>query len=75
VFLQHRPGLPLTPPSEDHRRLDYPTVEPGVYLWRSPLGYQYLRDATGTLDVTPDPQRARLARKFTAHFSYPDTEP
>jgi hypothetical protein len=33
------------------------TVEPGVYLWRSPLGYQFLRDHTGTLDVTPDPER------------------
>ena len=31
----------------------YLTVEPGVYLWRSPLGYQFLRDHTGTLDVTP----------------------
>ena len=33
------------------------TVEPGVYLWRSPLGYQFLRDHTGTLDVTPDEER------------------
>ena len=33
----------------------YLTVEPGVYLWRSPLGYQFLRDHTGTLDVTPEP--------------------
>ena len=44
----------------------YVTVEPGVYLWRSPLGYQFLRDHTGTLDVTPDPERLRLARSFTA---------
>jgi hypothetical protein len=34
-------------------------VEPGVHLWRSPHGYHYLRDATGTRDVTPDPGRAR----------------
>jgi hypothetical protein len=36
-------------------------VEPGVHLWRSPHGYHYLRDATGTRDVTPDPHAARQA--------------
>ena len=41
----------------------YLTVEPGIYLWRSPLGYQFLRDHTGTLDVTPDHERRRLARE------------
>ena len=46
----------------------YVTVEPGVYLWRSPLGYQYLRDHTGTLDVTPDADRRRYARELVAHF-------
>ena len=49
----------------------YVTVEPGVYLWRSPLGYQFLKDHTGTLDVTPDPERARLAHEFQAHFGEP----
>jgi hypothetical protein len=49
----------------------YITVEPGVYLWRSPLRYQFLKDPTGTLDVTPDPERARLAREFRAHFGEP----
>ena len=54
----------------------YVTVEPGVYLWRSPLGYQFLRDHTGTLDVTPDPERRRLARTFTTHFgSTTSTDP
>jgi hypothetical protein len=53
----------------------YATVEPGVYLWRSPLGYQLVKDATGTLDVTPTPERQRLATSFTAHFGRPDTEP
>jgi hypothetical protein len=53
----------------------YATVEPGVYLWRSPLGYQFLRDHTGTLDTTPDPERLRLARTFTTHFGPADTEP
>ncbi len=47
------------------------TVEPGVYLWRSPLGYQFLRDHTGTLDVTPDDERRELARTFTDHFGEP----
>ncbi len=28
--------------------------EDGRYLWTSPHGYQYLRDHTGTLDVTGD---------------------
>jgi len=46
----------------------YITVEPGVYLWRSPLGYQFLKDHTGTLDVTPDDERRALARPFHAHF-------
>jgi hypothetical protein len=27
--------------------------EPGVYLWTSPHGYVFLRDHTGTVDVTP----------------------
>jgi hypothetical protein len=53
----------------------YVTVEPGTYLWRSPLGYQFLRDHTGTLDVTPDDQRRRLAHRFVAHFEPPDPEP
>ena len=52
----------------------YLTVEPGVYLWRSPLGYQFLKDPTGTLDVTPDEERAQLAREFRAHFG-PTAEP
>jgi hypothetical protein len=35
----------------------YTTLHPGTYLWRSPHGYQYLRDPTGTADVTPGPDR------------------
>ena len=46
----------------------YVTIEPGVYLWRSPLGYQYLRDHTGTIDVTPDTDRTRYAHELIAHF-------
>jgi len=53
----------------------YVTVEPGVYLWRSPLGYQFLKDHTGTLDVTPDDERLRFAREFRAHFGQTDPKP
>jgi hypothetical protein len=43
-----------------HTAWGYTTVEPGVYLWRSPHGYSFLRDFSGTLDVTPeDAARAR----------------
>ena len=55
----------LPPACRSHHRAKttggwtYITVEPGVYLWRSPLGYQFLKDHTGTLDVTPDDQRRR----------------
>ncbi|MCW2856271.1 MAG: endonuclease [Marmoricola sp.] len=35
---------------------NYTQIEPGTYLWRSPHGYQYLRDSDGgTQDVTPRP--------------------
>jgi hypothetical protein len=53
----------------------YLTVEPGVYLWRSPLGYQFLKDHHGTLDVTPDDERRELARRFQGHFGPSDPEP
>jgi hypothetical protein len=51
------------------------TVEPGVYLWRSPLGYQFLKDHHGTLDVTPDEDRRKLAKNFRRHFGETDPEP
>ncbi len=31
----------------------YTTLDAGTYLWSSPHGYSYLRDKTGTDDVTP----------------------
>jgi hypothetical protein len=31
----------------------YVMPEPGVYVWTSPHGYAFLRDHTGTMDVTP----------------------
>ena len=64
----------LTPACRGHHRAKttggwtYVTVEPGVHLWRSALGYEFLKDPSGTIDVTPDPERRRLAREFRAHF-------
>ena len=63
-----------TPMCRGHHRAkttggwSYITIEPGVYLWRSPLGYEFLKDASGTIDVTPDPERRRLAHELRAHF-------
>ena len=64
------PPAPATSHLADHTTAttgcwSYVTVEPGVYLWRSPLGYQYLRDATGTVDVTPDEDRRRASVRAT----------
>ena len=67
----------LAPSCRPHHRAKttggwtYVTLEPGTYLWRSPLGYQYLRDHTGTIDVTPDADRRRYARELIAHFERP----
>lgn len=53
----------LAPLCRRHHRLKthapwrYLVLEPGRYLWTSPHGYQFLRDPTGTLDVTPDLRR------------------
>jgi hypothetical protein len=32
----------------------YHVLDPGSYIWTSPHGYQYLRDHTGSLDVSRD---------------------
>jgi hypothetical protein len=50
-------------------------AEFGTYPWRSPLGYQFLTDHTGTLDVTPDPERRRLAHQFRHHFGDTGNDP
>ena len=48
----------LVPLCRHHHRLKthagwtYTTIEPGTHLWRSPYGEQYLRDPTGTTDIT-----------------------
>jgi hypothetical protein len=47
-----------------HGGWTYTMVEPGVFLWRSPHGHTWLRDATGTTDLTPpdvDPPRRRTS--------------
>src|SRR3954447_18655030 len=38
-----------------HADWAYTMVEPGVFLWRSPYGYTWLRDRSGTTDLTPPP--------------------
>ena len=52
----------------------YTMLEPGVHLWRSPHGYHYLRDHTGTRDVTPDPATCRdtLIRQHRDNKADPD---
>ena len=57
----------LAPLCRRHHRLKthggwtYTTLEPGTYLWSSPHRYHYLRDHTGTLDVTSN-QRSPAPR-------------
>jgi hypothetical protein len=55
----------LAPLCRRHHRLkthgrgwSYTSLDPGTYLWSTPHGYQFLRDHTGTTDVTRDPPRA-----------------
>ncbi|MBO9524233.1 MAG: HNH endonuclease [Nocardioidaceae bacterium] len=53
--------LNLAPLCRGHHRLKtfsawtYTMLQPGSYLWRSPLGQVYFRDGTGTRDLTPRP--------------------
>jgi hypothetical protein len=55
----------IAPLCRRHHRLKthggwtYHILEPGSYLWTSPHRYQYLRDHTGTLDVSRDKHRRR----------------
>jgi hypothetical protein len=51
----------LAPLCRLHHRLKthggwtYTMLELGVYLWRSPYGYTWVRDRSGTTDLTPPP--------------------
>ncbi len=40
--------------AKTHSAWTYTAIEPGVYLWTSPHGYQFLRDHHGTVDLTYD---------------------
>ena len=54
----------IAPLCRHHHRLKtltawrYTMPEPAVYVWTSPHGYVFLRDHTGTVDVTPPGLRA-----------------
>ena len=37
-----------------HPGWTYTVLDPGTYLWSSPHGYQFLREHTGTTDITHD---------------------
>lgn len=51
----------LAPLCRTHHRVktfsgwSYSMVEPGVFLWRSPHGYTFLKDRNATQDLTPRP--------------------
>ncbi len=55
----------IAPLCRRHHRLKthggwrYVILEPGSYLWTSPHGYHYLRDHTGTQDVSRDQHRGQ----------------
>ena len=51
-----------------HTAWDYVALERGTYLWTSPNGLQYLRDHTGTLDVSADKHH----RRHPGHLHPPD---
>jgi hypothetical protein len=42
-----------------HSPWTYLVLDPGRYLWTSPHGYQFLRDPTGTQDISTDRPRLR----------------
>uniref|UniRef100_UPI003569AD0A HNH endonuclease signature motif containing protein n=1 Tax=Nocardioides sp. TaxID=35761 RepID=UPI003569AD0A len=50
----------IAPLCRSHHRLKthggwrYTRLDPGSFLWNSPHGYTYVRDATGTADVSRD---------------------
>jgi hypothetical protein len=60
--------LNLAPLCRRHHRLkthggwSYTMIEPGTFLWRSPYGHTWLRDQSGTTDLTPAPVDPPLRR-------------
>jgi hypothetical protein len=42
-----------------HSPWTYLVLDPGRYLWTSPHGYQFLRDPTGTQDISTDRPRLK----------------
>jgi hypothetical protein len=60
AVVQHSCSCNLAPLCRRHHRAKthagwtYTALERGSYLWRSPHGYQFLRDHHGTLDVSRD---------------------
>ena len=47
-----------------HTGWTYTMIEPGTYLWQGPHGHTWLRDHTGTTDLTPataDPPHRRTS--------------
>ena len=73
LHLQPRALLPTTSPRQDHRRLDLRHRRTRRLPLAQPPGLPVPQDHTGTLDVTPDEERLRLAHEFRAHFG--DTDP
>jgi hypothetical protein len=45
-----------------HTAWAYLVLDPGTYLWTTPHGYQFLRDPSGTLDISADRPRPRPYR-------------
>ena len=41
----------------------------------SRIGYEFLKDPSGTIEVTSDPEHCKLAREFRHHFGPSDPEP
>lgn len=55
-----------------HGRWSYRVLEPGSYLWTSPRGYAYLRDHTGTRDVTTPSVAAQAVAPPSPTLSAPE---
>ncbi len=74
LLLPDRPPVPTTPPAEDPpggaSTYLRPSNPASYAVETSPHGYQYLRDHTGTLDVSRDRHRCRPPRP-TGHARHP----